>query len=88
MREMGNGPGHYFPGHYLPRTGIKASAEVRELGLRHDLECSLRGKGRLPVGGAISVHCEEQIRGLQDKMEVVLRGQARKMVIPSFPISL
>lgn len=54
MREMGNGPSHYFP---VPRIGIKASAEARELGLRHDLKCSLRGKRRLPVGGTISVNC-------------------------------
>lgn len=54
------------------RASIRANAEDSELGLRHDSECSPRGKGRLPVGDAISVDCEEQI-GLQGKMEEVLR---------------
>lgn len=55
------------------RAGIRANVEGRELGLRPDSKCSPRGKGGISVGDAISVDCEKQIGGLQDKVEVVLR---------------
>lgn len=70
MMELGNRPGHYFP---MLRDGILARAEGRELELRHDSKCSQTAMGRLPVGGAISVHYKEQIGSFQGKMEVVLR---------------